>query len=120
MINELKLNFESYFEMFNDRNVIEANCPQSSDYSDENKTYNLNGCGDLNVVNSSTYTVENPFNRQNEISIKSVTLDEKIYDSNTEGSATVTFEGKYYKDNLLFVEAYFEDKVIASRNIFCF
>lgn len=27
---------------------------------------------------------------------------------------------KYYKDNLLFVEAYFEDKVIASRNIFCF
>ena len=25
---------------------------------------------------------------------------------------------KYYRENLLFVEAYFEDKVIASRNIF--
>ena len=94
-------NHEYTFGFVTEENVIEANCPQMPDYSDENKKYNLNGCGDLNVVNTSTYTVQNPYNRQNEISIKSVILDEKIYDSNTEGSATVIFEGKYYKDNLV-------------------
>ncbi len=81
--------------------VTSANCPQFLNFAEDNKKYYVEGCGELNVVNTTTVTIENPYNRQNAISIKSYQLKEKYFNYYNEGEATVTFEGNYLIDDLV-------------------